>query len=140
MDLKDSFRQDRLRGKEREPLAPSLFSHVGGLVRHYRLEEAFCRRIGEMTAASAETLARTLQSAPKAPYQPPLFFLADLEEYQVIQEIISGLENPYLAWASSPEEILLSQTLWNRRPDLAPEALAIHHFATLLYESFEGGG
>jgi hypothetical protein len=134
MDLKDSFRRDRLRGKEKEPWALSHFSHVGGLVQRYRLGEAFCRLIGEMTAAGAETLARTHQSAPKAPYKPTLFFLATPEEYQVIQEILSGLDNPYLAWASSPEEILLSQTLWNRRPGLTPEVLASHHFATLFWQ------
>jgi hypothetical protein len=85
-----------------------------------------------MTGARAESLAQTHQSAPKAPYEPSLFFLATPEEYQVIQEIIAALDNPYLAWACRPEEILLSQTLWNRRPGLDPEVLATHHFAALL--------
>jgi hypothetical protein len=132
MDLKDSFRRDRLRGKEKEPWAPSLFSQVGGLVRRHRLGEAFCQLLGQMTTASAETLAQTHRSAPKAPFEPPLFFLATAEDYQVIQKILSGLNNPYLAWACSPEEILLSQTLWSRRPGLDPEVLATHHFAALL--------
>ena len=140
MDLKDSFRRDRLRGREKEPLTPSLFSHVGGLVRRFQLGETFCWLIGQMTEASAEKLARTHHSAPKAPYEPPLFFLATAEEYQVIQIILSGLDNPYLAWACSPEEILLSQTLGKRRPGLDPETLASRHFAALLSESIEGGG
>ena len=140
MNLKDSLRRDRLRVKEKEPWAPSLFSYVGGLVRRHGLGETFSGLLGQMTGASAEKLAQTHHSAPKAPYEPPLFFLATAEEYQVIQKILSGLDNPYLAWACSPEEIFLSQTLWKRRPGLDPETLASRHFAALLSESIEGGG
>jgi hypothetical protein len=78
-----------------------------------------------------EDLARQHRSEAKPVYAPPLFFLATPEEYRVIQEILAVLTNPYLAWAGSPEEILLSQPLWHRRPDLSPEALADRHFAEL---------
>lgn len=134
MDLKDSLRRQRLRGKEKEPWTPSLFSHLGGLVRRHRLGEEFCQLLGQMTGASAEKVARTCHSVPKAPYEPPLFLLATAEEYQVIQNILAGLDNPYLAWACSPEEILLSPTLWKRRPGLDPETLATRHFAALFWD------
>ena len=132
MDLKDSLRRQRLRGREKEPFSPSLFSHVGGLVRRHNLGADFCQRLGTMTAEDAEELARSRRADVKVPYEPPLFFLAAPTEYQVIQEILSGLDNPYLAWAQSPEEILLSQTLWQRRPDLDLEDLAHRHFAVLM--------
>jgi hypothetical protein len=133
MDLKDSWRRERLRGREKEPFSPSRFSHVGGLVRRYRLGAAFCRVLRTMEEAEAEKLARARRSDAKAPYEPPLFFLATPEEFQVIQEILSGLDNPYLAWAQSPEEILLSQPLWRRRPGLEAQELAHRHFAALFF-------
>ncbi|MEJ2092633.1 MAG: hypothetical protein P8X65_10625 [Syntrophobacterales bacterium] len=136
MDLKDSLRRQRLRGKEKPPFSPSLFSHVGGLVRRHHLGADFCRRLGTLTAEGAEELARSRRSDAKVPYEPPLFFLATPKEYQVIQEILSGLDNPYLAWAQSPEEILLSHPLWRQRPDLDPEDLAHRHFAALVLNDF----
>lgn len=133
MDLKESWRRKRERGKE--PFSPSRFSHVGGLVRLYRLGEVFCRLLGALTTAGAEKLARDYQGDAKVPYEPPLFFLATPEEYLVIQEILSGLDNQYLTWAHSPEEILLSQPLWHRSPGLPPEVLANQHFAVLFLKS-----
>jgi hypothetical protein len=132
MDLKDSLHRERIRGREKQPLPPSRFSHVGGLVRRYQLGEEFCQLLKGKTAESAEKLAQDSQSDAKVPYEPPLFFLATPGEYQVIQEILSALDNPYLAWAHSPEEILLSQPLWQRCPNLDPEDLAHRHFAALI--------
>ena len=134
MDLKDSLRRQRLRGRGKEPFSPSLFSHVGGLVRRHHLGAEFCRRLGTMTAEGAEELARSHRADAKVPYEPPLFFLAAPAEYQVIQEILSHMDNPYLAWSHSPAEILLSPTLWHQRPDLDPKDLAHCHFAELFFE------
>jgi hypothetical protein len=132
MDLKDSLRQDRARGKVKEPFSPSLFSHVGGLVRRHHLGLDFCRLIESMTAAGAVTLARRRLAEGKPRYETPLFFLATSAEYLVIQEILAGLDTPFLAFAHCPEEILLSKTLWQRRPGLNPEELTSRHFAALL--------
>ena len=132
MDLKDSLRQDRARGKVKEPFSPSLFSHIGGLVHRHHLGEDFCRMAGSMTAATAETLARRCLAGAKPQYEAPLFFLATPEEYQTIQKILTALDNPYLALAHSPEEILLSATLWQKRPGLDQEVLTSRHFAGLL--------
>ena len=140
MDLKDTWRQKRLRERAKEPLTPSLFSHVGGLVRRYKLGAEFCRRLETLTEEGAEKMAREAGSAAKVPYEPPLFFLATPEEFQVIREIISTLDNPYLSWAHSPEEILLSQALWRRRPGLEPEELARIHLAGLFKHERGGGG
>lgn len=131
MDLKNSWRQERLRERAKQPFSPALFSHVGGLVRRHHLGGTFCRLLEDMTEAGAEKLAHECQSKAKVPFKPPLFFLATPEEFQVIQEILSGLDNPYLRWAHSPEEMLLSQPLWRRRPGLDPEELAERHFAAL---------
>ncbi len=131
MDLKETLRHRRARGREKAPFAPSRFSHIGGLVRLHGLGEAFLGLCRALSAAQVEDLARRHRSEAKLVYEPPLFFLATPEEYRVIQEILIVMGNPYLPWARNPEEILLSQPLWRRRPDLSPEALASRHFAEL---------
>ena len=131
MDLKASLRQDRVRGREKQPLSPSPFSHIGGLVRRHRLGENFSRLIGSITTGGAEALARACRVEAKPQYEAPLFFLATPEEYQVIHQILAVLGNPYLAYARSPEEILLSRPLWQRRPGLDLEELDSRHLAAL---------
>jgi hypothetical protein len=131
MDLKNFVLRDRVRGKAKAPLPLPLFSHLGGLVRRHNLGETFCRLLGTMTAQGAETLARACRAEAKPAYEAPLFFLATPAEYRVIHQIIEELDNPYLACARSPEEILLSRPLWQRRPGLDPEALASRHLAAL---------
>ncbi len=133
MDLKESWRRERLRERAKEPFSPSLFSHVGGLVRRHQLGAEFCRLLENMTEEGAEKMARDYQDVAKVPYEPPLFFLATLEELEVIQETLSGLENPYLRWAHSPEEMILSPHLWRRQHDLDPEKLAQRHLAELFW-------
>jgi hypothetical protein len=132
MALKDSLRQDRARGKVKEPFSPALFSYVGGLVRGYDLGEDFCRIVETMTASGVDILARRCLSEAKPRYEAPLFFLATSAEYLVIQRILAGLDNPYLAFAHCPEEILLSKTLWQKRPGLDRELLFSRHLAALL--------
>ena len=133
MDLKEAWRRERLRERAKEPISPSLFSYVGGLVRRHQLGAEFCRLLENMTEEGAEKLARDHESAAKVQYEPPLFFLATPEEFEVIQEILSDLDNPYLRWAHSPEEMLLSPHLWRRRPGLEPEELAQRHLAALFW-------
>ena len=131
MDLKSSLRRERARGKEKEPLLPSLFSHIGGLVRRHNLGETFGRLRESMTPRARETLVRACINEAKPPYEAPLFFLATPEEYGMIQRILAELDNPYLAFAHCPEEILLSLPLWQKRPGLDQEALTSRHLAAL---------
>jgi hypothetical protein len=131
MNLKESLRRERARGQEKLPLPPALFSHIGGLVRRYNLGEHFAQLMASFTGTGASLLARRLQAELKPPYEVPLFFLATPAEYHLIQRLITALDNPYLAHAHSPEEILLSRPLWQRQPGLAPELLASRHLAAL---------
>ncbi len=142
MALKDTLRRRRLQGREKKPFSPSVFSRLGGLVRLYRLGGSFRLLVRPLTAEQAEILARRHRAEAKPRYEPPLFFLAAPEEYRLIQDILQALDNPYLAWAHSPEEILLSHPLWRRRPDLPPETLAGRHFAELFFlsQEYQGGG
>ena len=61
-----------------------------------------------------------------------LYFLWQLKvEYFLIMSIISKVDNSYLKFAHSPEEILLCRPLYRLNPALAPEKLMRYHFETL---------
>lgn len=52
--------------------------------------------------------------------------------------ILACADNPFLEYATSPDEIRLSLELYRRRPSLSPETLACHHFETLLLAEQDG--
>lgn len=68
----------------------------------------------------------------KEPFEPPLFSLLNEEEYRVTIAILNKVNNPYLHFVTSPEEILLAGPLFRLNPSLDPERLARSHFETLL--------
>jgi hypothetical protein len=68
----------------------------------------------------------------KSRWQPPLFPLLPQGAFELAENILTRWQNPYLPFARDALELRLSRTLWERRPDLAPEVLSRVHFATLL--------
>lgn len=131
LSLKETLLRERAQDKGKAPFLPSLFAHVGGLVRRHRLGGDFTRVLRELSPEGVHHLVQALRRAPKPQYAAPLFFLATLEEYQEINQILAAAPNPYLAFAGSPEEILLSGALYAKHPELSRETLATRHFATL---------
>jgi len=133
------LRRERQERKGKVPFAPSLFAHVGGLVRRHGLGRNFSRTLRQLTPEVIHTLAHALRGAPKPQYVPPLFFLATWEEYQEIHAIMAEAANPYLAFASSPEEILLSGPLYDKYPDLPQDILKSRHFAAIFMNLSRAG-
>lgn len=131
LSLKETLLRERAKEKGKDPFSPSLFAHVGGLVRRHRLGGNFTRALRELTPEGVHYLVQALRRAPKPPYLAPLFFLATWEEYQEIIHIMAAAPNPYLIFACNPEEILLSGALYDKYPELSRETLASRHFATL---------
>ena len=68
----------------------------------------------------------------KTPMESPLFSLVTKDEYALTKSIINKVDNSYLTYAHSPEEILLSGPLYHLNPSLSPEKLRRYHFETLL--------
>uniref|UniRef100_A0A7V4G7G5 Uncharacterized protein n=1 Tax=Desulfobacca acetoxidans TaxID=60893 RepID=A0A7V4G7G5_9BACT len=137
MDLREIRRQVQARRRVRENFRRSRFTRVGAVVRRFGLDHTFCRLLAGMDERRSGVLARTHGGKAKDLHELPLFFLATPEEYALIQEIIHLSDNPYLAFASDPEEILLSGWLYKKFPELEPELLTTRHFASLL---LRGGG
>jgi hypothetical protein len=61
-----------------------------------------------------------------------LFSLAEQKEYVLTLAIIDKINNPYVEFAQSPEEIALSKLLFELNPSLGEEKLERYHFETLL--------
>lgn len=131
MDLKERVRHSRELARRKEPFPLSRFALVGALLRHYGLGRTFLELWRTMTPKQAEELACRYKAAAKPVWEPPLFFLASPEEWDLIQAILASADNPYLDYVRSPEELLLAPFLWRRRPDLSPETLSCRHFGFL---------
>ena len=67
----------------------------------------------------------------KAPLDCPLFSLASKDEYLLTMSIISKVDNPYLKFSHSPEEIIWCEPLYRLNPSIGSEKLVRYHFETL---------
>ncbi len=132
MDLLQQIRTGRAEKRRKPPFQPTLFTRVSGLVRRHGLNETFLRGLEASGELSREDEPTAIRLKRKAPYEPPLFSLSTEEEYRVALGILARVENPYLEYATSPDEILVCRSLFRQNPSLRPEDLARHHFETLL--------
>jgi len=132
MDILEQIKTDRAQKKKKQPLRPTLFDRISGLVREYRLEESFLEKLEGPEDFLLEKEAEFVQIRKKQPFRIPLFSLTEKKEYILTLAIIDKINNPYLEFAQSPEEIALSKLLFELNPALGPEKLERYHFETLL--------
>jgi hypothetical protein len=131
MDLLKDIKKKRAKQKQKNPFRRNVFNHISGLVREYGLKESFLRVLENIEdTLSMEDLQFT-RVRVKTPVEKYLFSLAAKDEYFLTMAIISKVDNSYLRFAHSPEEILLCRPLYRLNPALAPEKLMRYHFETL---------
>jgi len=131
MDLIKDIRQKRAKQKQKKPIKRDVFNQVSGLVRQYGLKGSFLNALDEAEDnVSTKNLTFT-RVRLKAPVESPLFSLVTKDEYFLVMSIIKKIDNPYLGFAHSPEEILLCKPLYRLNPDLTPEKLTHYDFETL---------
>ncbi len=139
MDLLRHIRTRRAERRTKAPFRPELYTRVSGLVRRYRLDEPFLRRLETPGKPPREDALAPMRLKRKEPYEPPLFSLSTEDEYRVTLAILTRVKSPYLQYATSPDEILICESLFRQNPSLHPETLVCHHFETLLLAK-EGAG
>ena len=132
MDLLQKIKSDRAQSKKKRPFKRTLFDKVSGLVRTYSLEESFLSRLEIPEDYLSEAKVESVQLRKKRPMEFPLFSLVAEKEYRLTTAIMSKVNNPYLEFAQSPDEIAISKTLFDLNPSLGAETLARCHFETLL--------
>ena len=135
MDILEQIKTDRAQKKEKQPFSPTLFDRISGLVKEYRLRESFLEKLESPADFLLEKEAEFARVRKKQPFMIPLFSLTEQQDYVLTLAIIEKVDNPYLEFAHSPEEIALSNLLFDLNPALGAEKLERYHFETLmLYE------
>jgi hypothetical protein len=128
MDLLQHLKQAR--AKPKEPFTRTAFTVVSALVQAHKLDGSFLQNLRDFSIQRMDWLACEPQA--KEPFAPPLFPLVSDAECRLTQAILAAADNPYLRFAHSPAELLLSGPLFRFNPELQPAILARVHFHTLL--------
>ena len=132
MDLLEKIKSDRAQSKKKRLFRRTLFDKVNGLVRTYSLEESFLSRLEVPEDYVSEAKVEFAQLRKKKPIEFPLYSLSAEEEYRLTTAIMNKVNNPYLEFAQSPDEIVISKTLFDLNPSLGADTLERYHFETLL--------
>jgi hypothetical protein len=132
MGILEQIKTDRAHKRKKQPFRSTLFDRISGLVKEYRLGESFLEKLESPEDFLLEKEAEFTQVRKKQPFRIPLFSLPERKEYLQTLAIIDKINNPYLEFAQSPEEIALSKLLFDLNPALGPEKLERYHFETLL--------
>jgi len=113
MPLLERIKKGRGRRPGKEPWPMTAFAAVAAIVRAFGL-------------TSLEQLAEEVPGDQASPDRErrSLFPLLSASQYHLVQEIIRRYDNPFLGYARTPAEVVLSQQLYRRRPDVDPMTLA----------------
>jgi len=132
MDLLENIKRKRAKQRKRQPIRRDVFKQISGLVRWYGLQESFLSNLDNVEDVLTRENLKLARVRLKTVMDSPLFSLATQDEYSLTMAIISKVDNPYLKFVQSPEEILLCDPLYRLNPSLGPEKLMRYHFETLL--------
>ncbi len=132
MDLREKIRGDRARQRMKRHRQDRVFNTVCVITKNYGLGEEFLKMIESLDRDPGRHPVRALEVRAKQPIEIPPYCMVSAEEYGLVQEIIRRLDNPYLSFARSPEEMVLSARLHNSDPSLDARHLLRHDFRTLL--------
>jgi len=132
MTLLQYIRNERARQRKKKPLKRDVFNQISDLVRWYGLKENFLDVLDKVEDYLSKEDLQYTRVRLKTPMERSLFSLVTESEYSLTLSIISKVDNTYLQFAESPEEILLCGTLYGLNPTIGPEKLMRYHFETLL--------
>ena len=132
MDLLKDIKRKRVEQRRKQPIKRDVFNQISGLVRCYGLEESFLSVLDGIEDYLSRKDLKLGRVRLKRVMENPLFSLATQDEYSLTMAIIRKVDNPYLKFAQSPEEIVLCEPLYRLNPSLGPEKLMRYHFETLL--------
>jgi hypothetical protein len=131
MNLLKEIRNDRVRQRRKQPHERKVFNTVSCIVKEYGLSENFLRLLNQTVDLLSQKRVEFYNIKTKKVAEFPPFSLLSKEEYEVAMAIVGKIDNPYLPFAHSPEEMLLSLPLYEANPLLRPDHLLRHHFETL---------
>lgn len=131
MNLLAHIKRKRKQHRKKQPIKRDIFNHVSSMVRTYGLKKSFLNTIENADDYLSKEKFNASRVRIKAPMARSLFSLVTQDEYTLILSIIKKIDNSYLKFACSPDEILWCGPLYRLNPSLEPEKLARYHFETL---------
>jgi len=132
MTFLQHIRNERARQRKKKPLKRDVFNQICSLVREYDLKENFLSDLDNVEDDLSGENFKFNRVKLKTPLESSLFSLATKDEYSFTMSIIGKVDNAYLLFATSPEEILLCGSLYCLNPSLTNQKLMRYHFETLL--------
>jgi hypothetical protein len=131
MDLLKDIKHKRAKQRQKMPLRRNAFNQICSLVKQYGLKESFLDILDKIKDYPSSENLKPYRVRLKTPLVGSLFSLATKDEYSLTMSIINNVDNPYLKFAHSPEEILFCNPLYGLNPSLSHEKLERYHFETL---------
>ena len=119
MNLHHHIKHKREKQRQKKPIKRDVFNHISSIVREYV----------ENNLSKTDLKANRVRV--KTSVEHPLFSLTSQDEYVLTTSIIRKIDNSYLKFACSPNELLWCGPLYRLNPSLKPEKLARYHFETL---------
>lgn len=132
MDLLDHIRHKRTQKRKKQLFEREVFTKISTLVRWYGLDENFLKQLDTVENYPPGEKMDFVWVKTKKPFDFPLFSLCSRNEYELTKAILRKVNTPYVSFAHSPEEILMSGILYRMNAELQPEKLRRYDFETLL--------
>jgi hypothetical protein len=132
MDLLQNIKSDRIRQRKKQPYKREVFNTISGIVKGYGLSEDFLELLGKTEDYPSRKSMEFTAVKAKKKFEFAPFCLVSKEEYRLAMTIAGQINNPYLQFARSPEEMLLSAPLYAANPSLGLDDLLRYDFETLL--------
>jgi hypothetical protein len=133
MDLLERIKNNRAKLRRKKPIRRDLFNQISSIVSQYGLKESFFNSFDTVEDHLTAKKLNVSRIRMKAPMAISLFSLVAEDEYYLTMSIINKVDNPYIVFAHSPEEILLCKSLYRLNPALSSETLMRYHFETLFF-------
>jgi hypothetical protein len=132
MDLHKNIKDDRSRRRTKRNREEKVFNAVCSIVEAYGLGNDFLKMLDGFEDGSGRQGAGALVVKAKRPLEIPPYCMVPGEAYGLVLDIMGRLDNPYLPFARSPEEMVLSARLYECDRSIDARQLLRHDFGTLL--------
>ncbi len=132
LNLLHHIKSKRAKQSRKLPIKRDVFNRISSIVRKYELKKNFLSVLENVEDYLSKTNSSYNRVRVKASMESPLFSLVTKDEYALTISIIEKIDNSYLKFAHSPDEILLCGPLYRLNSSLSPEKLMRYHFETLI--------
>jgi hypothetical protein len=131
LNLLHHIQSKRAKQTRKQPIKRDVFNQISSIVRKYGLKKNFLSVLENVEDYLPETNLNYNRVRVKTLMESPLFSLVTKDVYALTMSIIKKIDNSYLKFAHSPDEILLCRLLYRLNPTLDPDKLMRYHFETL---------